>query len=100
MKELDGAIVGLGLTQQGVGLQRSNRQHRRGAFDAALADSGLARRDIDGYIFVGGDFEDLRFLGLDPRFSFSMQSGGSTPILAIATALGAIATGQAECVAG
>ena len=96
---MDGAIVGLGLTEQGRHLGVSARELRRRALDAAIADAGLVRGQIDGYVLVGSGFEDLRYLGINPRFSYSLQSGGASPALAVAAAVGAVATGQAEYVA-
>ena len=57
------------------------------ATDAAIADAGIDRTDIDGCIFVGSDFPDLRYMGLNPEFCFSMQSGGATPVLSVLMAL-------------
>jgi acetyl-CoA acetyltransferase len=94
-----GAIVGLGLTQQGRGLGLSTRELRRRALDAALEDAGIGREQLDGYILVGSGFEDLRYLGINPHFSYALQSGGASPLLAVTSALGAIATGQADYVA-
>jgi acetyl-CoA acetyltransferase len=96
----DAAIVGLGLTEQGRHLGLSPRELRRRAVDLAIADAGLPRDAIDGYILVGGGgSEDLRYLGLRPGFSFALQSGGASPALAVIAAAGMIATGQAEYIA-
>ena len=97
----DVAIVGLGVSQQGRRLGISERELRRLALEAALEDAGLLRADIDGYILTNGTpgFEDLRYLGLAPCFSWSLASGGATAISALIVARGAIATGQADCVA-
>jgi len=99
MSLLDGSIVGLGMTKQGRRLGLSGRILRRQALELALEDAGVSRSDIDGYILVGSGFEDLRYLGLSPRFSYSLQSGGASPGLAVLNAIGAIATGQATYVA-
>ncbi len=95
------AIVGLGVTQQGVRLGISERILRRDALEAALSDAGLRRADVDGYIACAGTtgFEDLRFLGLAPSFSWGLTTGGATAISALIAARGVIATGQAECIA-
>lgn len=97
----DVAIVGLGVTAQGVRLGVPERLLRLQALEAALADAGLQRSDVDGYIACHGNiaFEDLRFLGLGPHFAWSLVSGGATAISALVAARGVIATGQAECVA-
>jgi acetyl-CoA acetyltransferase len=69
--------------------------------DLALADAGLRRSDVDGYIAChgGAAFEDLRHLGLAPLFSWSLASGGATAISALIAARGLLAIGQARCVA-
>jgi acetyl-CoA acetyltransferase len=95
-----GAVVGLGMTAQGRRLGVSDRVLRRSALELALEDAGLARRDIDGYILVGsGGFEDHRYLGLSPHFSYSLQSGGASPALSVLSAIGAVLLGQANYVA-
>ena len=97
----DVAIVGLGVTTQGVRLGVPERLLRLQALEAALDDAGLRRADVDGYIACHGlpGFEDLRFLGLGPTFSWNLSSGGATAISALIVARGVIATGQATCVA-
>ncbi|HKX77365.1 MAG TPA: thiolase family protein [Novosphingobium sp.] len=93
------AIVGMGLSEQGVRLGVNPRELRATALERALADAGIERGAIDGYIHCGGNREDLRYLGLSPNFSFVIQSGGATPSVAILTAIGMIESGQAEMVA-
>ncbi|HEY8526702.1 MAG TPA: thiolase family protein [Acidimicrobiales bacterium] len=93
-------IAGLGVTEQGRHLGLPPRELRRRALEAALADAGLTRADVDGYIGTSSEmFEDLRHLGLAPRFGYTMQTGGATPAWSIINAMGAIAMGQAEVVA-
>ncbi|HXK26404.1 MAG TPA: thiolase family protein [Myxococcota bacterium] len=95
------AIVGFGVTQQGRQLGIPERELRREALERALADAGLRRADIDGYIACHGGvaFEDLRYLGLGPLFSWSLASGGATAISALIVARGVLALGQARHVA-
>ncbi len=94
------AIGGLGVTAQGPRLGRAARDLRREALELALADAGLSRRDIDGYIGTSSEvFDDIRYLGLAPGFAYTMQSGGATAIWSIINAIGAIVTGQATTVA-
>ena len=97
----DTAIVGVGVTRQGRNLGVPERELRREAVDLALADAGLRRSDVDGYIAChgGAAFEDLRHLGLAPLFSWSLASGGATAISALIAARGLLAIGQARCVA-
>jgi acetyl-CoA acetyltransferase len=93
------AIVGLGLTAQGIGLGIGSRELRAQAVDLALADAKLERDAIDGYIHAYMDREDLRYMGLSPNFSIAIQTGGATPVFSLISAVGAILTGQAEMVA-
>jgi acetyl-CoA acetyltransferase len=95
------AIVGVGVTAQGRKLGIPERELRREALDLALADAGLRRPDIDGYIACHGGvvFEDLRYLGLGPLFCWSLASGGATALSALIVARGVLALGQATHVA-
>jgi len=93
------AIVGFGMTAQGLGLGFESRELRARAVDLALADAGLERDAIDGYIHTYIDREDLRYMGLSPNFSVSMMTGGATPVFSILTAMGMVMSGQAEMVA-
>ena len=93
------AIVGLGLTAQGLNLGIGSRELRTLALELALQDAQLEREAIDGYIHTYMDREDLRYMGLSPNFSFSMLMGGATPILGVQTAVGMVMSGQAEMVA-
>lgn len=93
------AIVGLGLSDQGINLGLSPRELRARALDLALADAGVGRDAIDGYLHCASQREDLRHMGLSPNFSLAMQSGGATPVLSIMTACAMITSGQAEMVA-
>lgn len=93
------AIVGFGMTAQGIGLGLESRELRTCAVELALADAGLERDAIDGYIHTYLDREDLRYMGLAPNFSLSMMCGGATPAVSILTAVGLVLSGQAEMVA-
>jgi acetyl-CoA acetyltransferase len=97
----DAVIVGVGVTQQGRNLGIPERELRREAVELALADAGLRRSDVDGYVAChgGAAFEDLRYLGLGPLFSWSLSSGGATAISALVAARGVLALGQASTVA-
>jgi acetyl-CoA acetyltransferase len=89
----------LGVTAQGIGLGLNGRELRAQAVELALADAGLERDAIDGYIHTYMDREDLRYMGLSPNFSVSIQTGGATPVFGLLSAIGAILSGQAEMVA-
>jgi acetyl-CoA acetyltransferase len=93
------AIVGLGMTDQGIGLGLEGRELRTLAVERALSDAGVERDAVDGYIHTYIDREDLRYMGLAPNFSVSMMAGGATPVFSILSAIGMIASGQAELVA-
>ena len=93
------AIVGLGVTAQGIGLGFESRELRAQAVDLALADARLERDAIDGYIHCHVEREDLRYMGLAPNFSVAMMTGGATPVFSVLTAIGMILSGQAEMVA-
>jgi acetyl-CoA acetyltransferase len=93
------SIVGLGVTKQGRHLGQAPRRLRGDALDLALADAGVRRDAVDGYIGCSSDlFDDVRHLGLAPKFAWNMQTGGATPAWSIINAMGTIATGQAEVV--
>lgn len=93
------AIVAMGVTKQGRGLGARDYELRRQALELALAEAGLERDAIDGYILASHEREDLRYLGLSPNFSLPVQSGGATAPLTFILAAGLIETGQAEMVA-
>ena len=93
------AIVGVGVTQQGRGLGVRELELRRQALELALADAGLERDAIDGYVHASHEREDLRYLGIAPNFSWPIQSGGASAPSTVAIAAGAILSGQAEVVA-
>jgi acetyl-CoA acetyltransferase len=93
------AIVGMGVTRQGRALGVTEVELRRQALELALADAGIERDAIDGYIHASHEREDLRYLGLSPNFSWPVQTGGATAPCTIIMAAGAILSGQAEMVA-
>ncbi|HEV8298743.1 MAG TPA: hypothetical protein VGQ20_15660 [Acidimicrobiales bacterium] len=94
------SIVGLGVTEQGRNLGIAPRELRRKALDMALDDAGARRADLDGYIGTSSEmFDDVRYIGIGPKFAYTMQAGGASSIMSIIAAMGAIATGQARLVA-
>ncbi|MGF7160006.1 acetyl-CoA C-acetyltransferase [Rhodoligotrophos appendicifer] len=65
----------------------------------ALADAGLSKSDIDGYLCAGdapgiGPLSIVEYLGLNVRFADSTDIGGSSPIAHVAHAAQAIAAGR------
>jgi acetyl-CoA acetyltransferase len=99
MKRGSIAIVGMGVTKQGRALGVTALDLRRQALEVALADAGLERGAIDGYVHAWHEREDLRYLGLSPNFSWPIQSGGASAPVSFIAAAGAILSGQAEIVA-
>jgi acetyl-CoA acetyltransferase len=97
------AIAGLGVTNQGVLPGTSAEQLTWDAIELALKDSGLARRQINGFIFqpgIGGGTSGLAAsrAALAANTALQINSGGATGILAIMTAIGLIESGAAEYV--
>jgi acetyl-CoA acetyltransferase len=96
----DFCVAGLGVTAQGVRLGIPARALRREALELALADAGLRRPDVDGYIGTSSEvFDDVRHLGLAPGFAWTMQAGGATATWSVLNAMSAIRAGQAQVVA-
>ncbi|MCB1747263.1 MAG: thiolase family protein [Gammaproteobacteria bacterium] len=95
------AIAGLGVTAQGVLPGTSAEQLAWDAVELALADAGLARGAVDGYVFQPGFGENTTGLAaaraaLGANVTLQVNSSGATAILAIATAIGLIASGAAD----
>ncbi|HKR88826.1 MAG TPA: thiolase family protein [Phenylobacterium sp.] len=93
------AIAAMGVTPTGVNLGITPRELRARAVDLALAEAGMERGAIDGYIHCASDREDLRYMGLSPNFSLAVQTGGASPLAALLLAQATIVAGQAEMVA-
>jgi acetyl-CoA acetyltransferase len=94
----DVAVVGVGVVHPRDGVAPPPRLLRSQALDLALADAGLTRTAVDGYVSMGG-LEDLRFLGLTPSFNVGVQSGGASAAMCLVTAAGALAMANASIVA-
>jgi len=97
------AIAGLGVTPQGTLPDTSAEQLAWDAVELALADAGLARRQLDGYVFQPGFGEGTSGMAasraaLGAQSTLQINSSGATGILAIATAIGLLAAGTAEYV--
>ncbi|MEE2665614.1 MAG: lipid-transfer protein [Myxococcota bacterium] len=95
------AIVGIAHTEYVRSIGRSERETAREVALGALADAGLAARDVDGIFYVEGqegEATDLaRRLGVDRLRAWSATSGGGGaacgPVVLAATA---IASGLCE----
>jgi acetyl-CoA acetyltransferase len=106
------AIAGVGATpfwKRGRSLPRTVNELIGHAVLAALADAGLATRDIDGFAYFangsggpGNTFDTaylMRCLGIpEVSFSAALTMGGGGSAGAIGLAATAIRAGEAECV--
>jgi acetyl-CoA acetyltransferase len=98
------AIAALGVTKQGTLPGTTSEGLAGDALELALTDGGLARKDVDGYIFqpgIGGQNTGraATVAALNTNVVFEMQSGGATAILALAAAIGLLETGACTYVA-
>jgi acetyl-CoA acetyltransferase len=102
------AIVGVGLTPQGKLPGSTNLSLETDAFRLALADSGLAKDDIDGLLSEPGttdmhwalDYLRLgRAVGINPRYTGSFAMGGATAGNLVQLAAMAVTSGMADYVA-
>lgn len=98
------AIAGLGVTAQGTLPGSTSEGLAAEAADLAIKDTGLSRRQIDGYIYqpgIGGQNSGKAATkaALGAVAVFEMQSGGATAILGLAAAVGLIETGACKAVA-
>jgi len=96
------AIVGVGLSESGAVPDFSAFQLLARAAQRALAETGLAPSDIDGFGSTGlgilPPVEVAEFLGLRPTWVEATSVGGSTWEVMAAHAVDAIARGHAEVV--
>ena len=102
------AIAGVGATRQGKLPQETPLTLAAEAFRLALADSGIAKDEVDGILTMPGTTSPEgsknylnvgELLGINPRFTGSMTMGGATGGALIQIAAMAIATGMAKTVA-
>ena len=97
------AIAGLGVTPQGVIPGTSAEQLAWDAVELALKDSGLARDQVNGYIYQPGFGENTTGMaasraGLGANSTLQVNSSGATGILTLVSAIGLIEAGTAEYV--
>ena len=97
------AIVGVGATRQGKIPDKNGNEIAVDAFKLALADAGLKREAIDGFITcksyggLGVDTQIAPLLGLNPRYSATLDYGTASFSLHLAAMV--IAAGFADVVA-
>jgi acetyl-CoA acetyltransferase len=97
------AIAGLGVTAQGVLPGRSSDSLLWEAIELALVDSGLSRRQIGGLLLQPGigdatSGEGAARAGIGANFVMQMNTGGTTGIMTLLTAIGMIEAEMAEYV--
>jgi len=100
------AIVGIGESQLGIVPDMDPMQLHAQAAKRALEDSGLENADVDGVLTAGTTdrFELMHsvmlaeHLGIQPRFTTTMQIGGATHIQMVISAANAIHSGMADTV--
>ena len=95
------AVVGVGHTAFGNFPDRTDYGLAAEAFRHALADSGLARDDIDGLVCTRIPYYARMgaVLGIDPRWTLQMPAHGRMSAMAIAEAMMALHCGAATHVA-
>ncbi len=97
------AIAGLGVTPQGALPGTSAEKLAWDAVELALADAGLERRQVNGYLYQPGFGEGTSGMAasrasLGTHCTLQINSSGASGILAMATAIGLIEAGTAEYV--
>jgi acetyl-CoA acetyltransferase len=79
-------IAGIGLSDYPVAPDLDSVQHHALAYQRALADSGVAPGDIDGYVGAGGSHDRMvddpmtmtEYLRIDHKYFDSTMTGGSS----------------------
>jgi acetyl-CoA acetyltransferase len=97
------AIAGLGVTEQGKLPGQTPADLTAAAIELALADSGLDRREVDGFLYQpgleGGQVGAAGArAGLAAKLALEIDTGGATGILAVILAAGLIEAGLARAV--
>ncbi len=93
------AFTGVGLTKQGKVPELGANELAAQAILRALDDSGMDKKEIDGYIFQpglgGGPVGNAPLVsaGIPAKFCWEMQTGGATGISTLAAAIGVMEAG-------
>ncbi len=98
-------IAGVGLSDYPKAPHLDAVGHHVLAFQRMLDDSGLEKKEIDGYMTAQGNFAApdnggtmAEYLGIDPRYYDGTAVGGSTFELYVQHAAAAIRDGQCEAI--
>jgi len=98
-------IVGVGLSDYPIAPHLDEPQHHALAMQRALADSGLRKQDIDGYLCAGGSMPSpdsaptmAEYLGIQHRWLDGTMTGGSSFEYYVQHALAAIRDGHCDTV--
>jgi acetyl-CoA acetyltransferase len=96
-------ICGIGLSDYPVAPHLTAPQHHALAMQRALADSGMAKVDLDGYACAGLGSEEMavqmaEWLGIRHRWIDSTMTGGSSFEFHLQHASAAIRAGYAEAI--
>jgi acetyl-CoA acetyltransferase len=98
-------IAGIGLSDYPKAPHLDTVGHHALAFQRALADSGVQKKDIDGYMCSAGDWTApdnantmAEYLGINPYCFDGSAVGGTTFELFVQHAAAAIRDGQAETI--
>ncbi len=100
------AIVGIGESSLGTVRDKDAMQLHAQAAKRALEDCGLKNKDVDGVLTAGTtnrielmhSVMFAEYMGIQPRFTTSMQIGGATHIQMVISAANAIYCGMADTV--
>lgn len=98
-------IAGIALSDYPIAPDLDGVQHHALAFQRVLADSGVAKADIDGYVSAGGGgmmVDDAvtmsEYLGIDHRWIDGTMTGGSSFEFHVQHAAAAIRDGRAHTI--
>lgn len=98
-------IVGIGLSDYPIAPHLDELQHHALAMQRALDDSGLPKRDIDGYMCAGGAMPAVdsaasmaEYLGINHRWLDGTMTGGSAFEYFVQHAVAAIRGGHCDTI--